>query len=144
MSEKVAFIGLGVMGYPMAGFLAKAGHKVTVYNRTKEKAEKWINEYNGEMALTPFEAVKKARLVFTCVGNDDDIRSVTIGAEGAFLGLDAKSVFVDHSTVSAKVSRELSQEAQKRGFSFLDAPISGGQAGAAPSPPPPRCGAAES
>jgi len=130
MSEKVAFIGLGVMGYPMAGFLAKAGHRVTVYNRTKEKAEKWLKEYNGEMALTPYDAVKKARYVFTCVGNDDDIRSVTIGAEGSFLGLRAKSVFVDHSTVSSKVAKELSYEAQKRDFTFLDAPISGGQAGA--------------
>jgi len=130
MSEKVAFIGLGVMGYPMAGFLAKAGYSVTVFNRTKEKAEKWLKEYNGEMALTPCEAVKKARFVFTCVGNDDDIRSVTIGVDGAFLSLDAKAVFVDHSTVSAKVSRELSNEAQKREFTFLDAPVSGGQAGA--------------
>ncbi len=130
MSEKVAFLGLGVMGYPMAGFLSKAGHRVTVYNRTKQKAEKWLKEYNGKMALTPYETVKKASFVFSCVGNDDDIRSVTVGNEGAFLGLDAKAVFVDHSTVSAKVARELSNEAQKREFTFLDAPISGGQSGA--------------
>ena len=130
MSEKVAFIGLGVMGYPMAGFLAKAGHRVTVYNRTKEKAENWLREYNGEMALTPCEAVKKARYAFACVGNDADIRSVTIGDEGAFRGLDTNAIFVDHSTVSAKVSRELYDEAKKREFNFLDAPISGGQAGA--------------
>ena len=130
MSKKVAFIGLGVMGYPMAGFLAKAGHKVTVYNRTKKKAEKWLKEYNGDMALTPNEAVKKAKFVFSCVGNDDDLRSVTIGAEGAFRNIDRNTIFIDHTTSSAKVARELANEAQKRQFTFLDAPVSGGQSGA--------------
>tara|TARA_Y100001970_G_C14230117_1_gene858062 strand:+ start:2006 stop:2896 length:891 start_codon:yes stop_codon:yes gene_type:complete len=130
MSEKLAFIGLGVMGYPMAGFLAKAGYKVTVYNRTTKKAEKWIKEYRGENALTPYEAVKNANFVFSCVGNDDDLRAVTIGTEGAFSGMNRDTVFIDHTTASAKVARELSKEALKRGISFLDAPISGGQAGA--------------
>ncbi len=130
MSEKLAFIGLGVMGYPMAGFLAKAGYKVTVYNRTTKKAEKWIKEYSGEKALTPYEAVKNANFVFSCVGNDDDLRAVTIGTEGAFSGMKKDTVFIDHTTASAKVARELSKEALKRGISFLDAPISGGQAGA--------------
>ena len=130
MSKKTAFIGLGVMGYPMAGFLAKAGYKVTVYNRTTKKAEKWIKEYRGEKALTPYEAVKNANFVFSCVGNDDDLRSVTIGTEGAFSGTNRDTVFIDHTTASAKVARELSKEALKRGINFLDAPISGGQAGA--------------
>ena len=130
MSEKIAFIGLGVMGYPMAGFLAKAGYKVTVYNRTIEKAKKWVKEYNGEFALTPFEAVKNANFVFACVGNDDDLRSITIGVEGAFSGLEEGAVFVDHTTASAKVARELADVAHEKGFSFLDAPVSGGQSGA--------------
>ena len=111
MSEKLAFIGLGVMGYPMAGFLAKAGYKVTVYNRTTKKAEKWIKEYRGENALTPYEAVKNANFVFSCVGNDDDLRAVTIGTEGAFSGMNRDTVFIDHTTASAKVARELSKEA---------------------------------
>ena len=130
MSEKVAFLGLGVMGFPMAGFLSKAGFKVTVYNRTTKKTEKWIKEYSGESALTPFEAVKNAKFVFSCVGNDDDLRSITIGSDGAFSGMNNDTFFIDHTTASAKVARELSKEAQKRDINFLDAPISGGQAGA--------------
>jgi len=130
MSEKIAFIGLGVMGYPMAGFLAKAGHEVTVYNRTTKRAKDWLKENNGEIALTPCEAAKKANFVFACVGNDDDLRSVTIDTDGAFNGMGSDTVFVDHTTASAKVARELAGIAQKRGFSFLDAPVSGGQSGA--------------
>lgn len=130
MAEKTAFIGLGVMGYPMAGYLAKAGYKVTVYNRTTEKAKKWVKEYGGEFALTPAEAVKGADFVFSCVGNDDDLRSVTTGEAGAFSGMTAGTVFVDHTTASAKVARELADVAQKQKCTFLDAPVSGGQAGA--------------
>jgi 3-hydroxyisobutyrate dehydrogenase len=130
MSEKTAFIGLGVMGYPMAGFLASAGNKVTVYNRTTKKAEKWVKEYGGELALTPAEAAKDADFVFCCVGNDDDLRSVTIGNGGVFSGMTAGTVFVDHTTASAKVARELADAAHKLACTFLDAPVSGGQAGA--------------
>ena len=130
MSEKTAFIGLGVMGYPMAGFLAKAGHKVTVYNRTTVKAEKWVKEYGGELALTPAEAAKGSDYVFACVGNDDDVRSVTTGDDGAFSGMASGTVFVDHTTASAKVARELADAAHKLECTFLDAPVSGGQAGA--------------
>ena len=130
MSEKTAFIGLGVMGYPMAGFLAKAGHKVTVYNRTTVKAEKWVKEYGGELALTPAEAAKGADYVFACVGNDNDLRSVTTGNDGAFSGMASGKVFVDHTTASAKVARELADAANKLECTFLDAPVSGGQAGA--------------
>ena len=130
MSKKTAFIGLGVMGYPMAGFLAKAGHKVTVYNRTTVKAEKWVNEYCGEFALTPAEAAKKADYIFACVGNDDDLRSVTIGDNGAFSGMSPGTVFIDHTTASAKVALQLADVAQKQECAFLDAPVSGGQAGA--------------
>ncbi len=130
MSKKTAFIGLGVMGYPMAGFLAKAGHKVTVYNRTTVKAEKWVKEYRGEFALTPAEAAKKADYIFACVGNDDDLRSVTIGDNGAFSGMSPGTVFIDHTTASAKVALQLADVAQKQECAFLDAPVSGGQAGA--------------
>ncbi|MEZ7975058.1 MAG: NAD(P)-dependent oxidoreductase [SAR324 cluster bacterium] len=130
MSKKTAFIGLGVMGYPMAGFLAKAGHKVTVYNRTTVKAEKWVKEYGGELALTPAEAAKGADYVFACVGNDDDLRSVTTGDDGAFSGMASGTVFVDHTTASAKVARELADAAHKLECTFLDAPVSGGQTGA--------------
>ena len=130
MSEKTAFIGLGVMGFPMAGFLAKAGHKVTVYNRTTAKAEKWVKEYGGELALTPAEAATGADYIFACVGNDDDLRSVTTGDAGAFSGMASGTVFVDHTTASAKVARELGDAALKQGCTFLDAPVSGGQAGA--------------
>ena len=130
MSEKTAFIGLGVMGYPMAGFLAKAGHEVTVYNRTTEKAEKWVEEYGGKLSMTPADAAKDATFVFTCVGNDDDLRSVTIGDTGAFSGMRSGTVFVDHTTASAKVARELADAAHQQECTFLDAPVSGGQAGA--------------
>tara|TARA_Y100000588_G_scaffold389256_1_gene491547 strand:+ start:918 stop:1805 length:888 start_codon:yes stop_codon:yes gene_type:complete len=130
MSEKTAFIGLGVMGYPMAGFLARAGHEVTVYNRTPYKAEKWVEEYGGKLSMTPADAAKEATFVFACVGNDDDLRSVTIGNAGAFSGMRSGTVFVDHTTASAKVARELAEIADQQEFSFLDAPVSGGQAGA--------------
>jgi len=130
MSENIAFIGLGVMGYPMAGFLAKAGHNVTVYNRTTSKAEKWVKEYGGKLALTPAEAVKNAAFIFACVGNDDDLRSVTTGEDGAFSAMNSGAVFVDHTTASAKVARELSDATKKLGCTSLDAPVSGGQAGA--------------
>lgn len=127
---KTTFIGLGVMGYPMAGHLARGGHRVCVYNRTAAKAEKWVDEYGGERAATPAAAVMGADFVFACVGNDDDLRSVTTGADGAFDGMKAGAVFVDHTTASATIARELSAQAAARGFSFLDAPVSGGEAGA--------------
>jgi 3-hydroxyisobutyrate dehydrogenase len=129
---KVAWIGLGVMGYPMAGhLLKKGGHEVCVYNRTRKRAEQWINEYGtGQIAETPRQAVKDATLVFACVGNDDDLRSVTTGPEGAFHELQSDAVFIDHTTASAQVARELADEAQRKGAAFLDAPVSGGQSGA--------------
>ncbi|MBB5514812.1 3-hydroxyisobutyrate dehydrogenase [Rubricella aquisinus] len=127
---KVAFIGLGVMGYPMAGHLKAAGHDVTVYNRTFAKAEAWAAEHGGQAVKTPAEAAKGAEFVFCCVGNDDDLRSVTIGAEGAFETVGADAVFVDHTTASARVARELDAAAREKGFHFIDAPVSGGQAGA--------------
>ncbi|SVE48189.1 uncharacterized protein METZ01_LOCUS501043, partial [marine metagenome] len=130
MSSKTAFIGLGVMGYPMAGHLKKAGHQVTIYNRTASKAEQWVQEYGGMKASTPADAAKEAEFVMACVGNDDDLREITCGTNGAFSGMSQGSVFIDHTTVSAKVTRELSENAGEQGFSFLDAPISGGQAGA--------------
>ncbi|RMD91566.1 MAG: NAD(P)-dependent oxidoreductase [Alphaproteobacteria bacterium] len=126
----VAFLGLGVMGYPMAGHLKKAGHEVTVYNRTAAKAEKWVAEYGGEMAPTPAEAARGKEFVMACVGNDDDLRSVCLGDSGAFAGMEKGSIFVDHTTVSAKVTRELHDIAAEKGIGYLDAPISGGQAGA--------------
>lgn len=127
---KVAFLGLGVMGYPMAGHLAKAGHSVTVYNRTTAKAEKWAEEFGGSFAATPAEAAKGAEFVMTCVGNDDDLRQVCAGENGAFAGMDAGAILVDHTTVSAAVTAELYAIAKEKGLSFVDAPISGGQAGA--------------
>ncbi|WP_170337426.1 NAD(P)-dependent oxidoreductase [Ruegeria arenilitoris] len=127
---KVAFLGLGVMGYPMAGHLQAAGHEVTVYNRTAAKAEKWVSQHGGHMATTPRDAAEGAAFVMACVGNDDDLRMVCTGADGAFGGMAEGSVFVDHTTVSAKVTRELYAAAKARGISFVDAPISGGQAGA--------------
>jgi len=130
MSSKTAFIGLGVMGYPMAGHLKKAGHQVTIYNRTASKAEQWVQEYGGMKASTPADAAKEADFVMACVGDDDDLREITCGTNGAFSGMSQGSVFIDHTTVSAKVTRELSENAAEQGFSFLDAPISGGQAGA--------------
>ncbi len=127
---KVAFLGLGVMGYPMAGHLAKAGHSVTVYNRTTAKAEKWAEEFGGSFAATPAEAAKGAEFVMTCVGNDDDLRQVCAGENGAFAGMEAGAILVDHTTVSAAVTSELYAIAKEKGLSFVDAPISGGQAGA--------------
>ena len=127
---KVAFLGLGVMGYPMAGHLAKAGHEVTVYNRTAAKAEKWVAEHGGSHAATPREAAQGADFIMACVGNDDDLRGVCTGADGAFAGMAKGATFVDHTTVSAQVTAELYAEAAKADLSFVDAPVSGGQAGA--------------
>ena len=127
---KVAFLGLGVMGYPMAGHLAAKGYAVTVYNRTAAKAEAWVSEHGGLMAETPREAAAGAGFVMSCVGNDDDLRSVCLGDDGAFAGLGTGAVFVDHTTVSSRVTEELAAVAAEKGVSFVDAPISGGQAGA--------------
>ncbi|MCS7100363.1 MAG: NAD(P)-dependent oxidoreductase [Burkholderiaceae bacterium] len=126
----VAFLGLGVMGFPMAGHLARAGHRVTVYNRTRAKAERWLDEYGGAAAATPREAARSAQIVFSCVGNDDDLRSVMLGEDGAFSALAAGAIVVDHTTASARVARELAAAAAARGIEFLDAPVSGGQSGA--------------
>ena len=130
MSCNVAFIGLGVMGYPMAGYISKGGHNVTVFNRTKSKAEKWVNEYKGKMAETPAEAAKDAEYIFTCVGNDNDLREVTFGEYGAFKTIKKGSVYIDNTTASATIAREIYAYAKKNGFGALDAPVSGGQAGA--------------
>lgn len=127
---RVAFLGLGVMGYPMAGHLVKAGHEVTVYNRTAAKAEKWVAEHGGTLADTPCAAVAGAEYVMACVGNDDDLRSVCLGPDGAFAGMGRDTVFVDHTTVSARVTHELHARAAEAGVAFVDAPVSGGQAGA--------------
>ena len=127
---KLAFLGLGVMGGPMAGHLQKAGHEVTVYNRTGEKARQWAETYGGKMAQTPREAAEGADFVMSCVGNDDDLRAVTLGDDGAFAGMTSGAIFVDHTTVSAAVTRELYAAADAAQISFIDAPISGGQAGA--------------
>ena len=127
---KVAFLGLGVMGFPMAGHLVKAGHDVTVYNRTGKKAEDWVAKHKGRKAATPADAAKGADIVCCCVGNDDDLRSVVYGDSGAFAGMAKGTIFVDHTTASANVARELDAEAKTRGVGFLDAPVSGGQAGA--------------
>jgi 3-hydroxyisobutyrate dehydrogenase len=127
---KVAFLGLGVMGYRMAGHLARAGHAVTVYNRTPSKAEAWCAEHGGTRGASPAAAAEGAGIVFTCVGNDDDVRAVTFGPEGAFHGMAAGAVLVDHTTASAEVARELDAKARTAGFGFLDAPVSGGEAGA--------------
>ncbi|MEK9954401.1 MAG: NAD(P)-dependent oxidoreductase [Pelagibacteraceae bacterium] len=130
MSYKVSFIGLGVMGYPMAGFISKAGHDVTVFNRTKAKAEKWVKEYKGKAADTPAEAAKDCDFIFTCVGNDDDLREVSIGKNGLYNTAKKGAVYVDNTTASALVARELYKAAKDKGFHFLDGPVSGGQAGA--------------
>ena len=127
---QVAFLGLGVMGYPMAGHLAAKGHAVTVYNRTTAKAEAWVAQHGGRMALSPALAARDAEYVMACVGNDDDLRDLCTGAEGAFGGMRAGAVFVDHTTVSAQVTRELAAIATASGIGFVDAPVSGGQAGA--------------
>ncbi len=126
----VAFLGLGVMGYPMAGHLAGAGHRVTVYNRTEKKAQQWAQEFGGKSAKTPREAAAAAQIVFSCVGNDADLASVMLGDDGAFAGMRKDAIAVDNTTASAKIARELHSEARKRGLHFVDAPISGGQAGA--------------
>ena len=128
---KVAFIGLGVMGYPMAGHLKnKGGHDVTVYNRTAAKAEQWVKQYGGKSAPTPKAAAAGQDLVMACVGNDNDLREVTLGPSGAFAGMGKGKIFVDHTTASAEIARELFAAAKKGGFDFIDAPVSGGQAGA--------------
>lgn len=128
--SKVAFLGLGVMGYPMAGHLAAGGHDVTVYNRTAAKSAKWPTEHRGSSKPTPREAAAGQSIVFACVGNDDDLRSVCLGEDGAFAGMDKGALFVDHTTVSPMVTRELAQAAEALGLRYVDAPISGGQAGA--------------
>ena len=130
MSCKVSFIGLGVMGYPMAGYISKAGHNVTVYNRTKSKSEKWIKEYKGKIAETPDEAAKESDFVFTCVGNDEDLKEVAIGKKGIFNSIKKGSIYIDNTTASATAARELYKKAKSNGVGFLDAPVSGGQAGA--------------
>jgi 3-hydroxyisobutyrate dehydrogenase len=128
--KKVAFLGLGVMGFPMAGHLARAGHQVTVYNRTAAKAQDWTREFGGKAAATPREAAAGAEIVFACVGNDDDLRSIVLGDTGAYAGMGKGAIFVDHTTASAEIARELYAEAKRLGLQFVDAPVSGGQAGA--------------
>jgi 3-hydroxyisobutyrate dehydrogenase-like beta-hydroxyacid dehydrogenase len=129
--KKLGFVGLGVMGFPMAGHLAaKGGYEVTVYNRTSAKADAWLARFGGKTAATPAEAARDAAVVFACVGDDPDLREVTVGPDGAFSGMSSGAIFVDHTTASADVARELASVAQARGVSFLDAPVSGGQAGA--------------
>ena len=140
---KLAFLGLGVMGYPMAGHLKSAGHDVTVFNRTAVKAEKWVAEHGGQLGATPKEAAQGADLVMACVGNDDDLRSVCLGDDGAFAAMAEGSIFVDHTTVSAAVTRELHDAAALKGIAFVDAPVSGGQAGAENGALSIMCGGAE-
>ena len=130
MSCNVAFIGLGVMGYPMAGYISKGGHNVTVYNRTGAKADKWVKEFKGKKADTPKDAAKDADYIFTCVGNDNDLREVTFGENGIFKSIKKGAVYIDNTTASATIAREIYSHAKKNGFGFLDAPVSGGQAGA--------------
>jgi 3-hydroxyisobutyrate dehydrogenase len=130
MSCKVSFIGLGTMGYPMAGYISKAGHNVTVFNRTKSKAEKWLKTYPGKMSETPAEAAKDSDFVFTCVGNDNDLKEINFGKNGIFKSIKKGSVYIDNTTASASIAREIYSYAKKNGFGFLDAPVSGGQAGA--------------
>lgn len=128
--SSVSFIGLGVMGYPMAGYISKAGHNVTVYNRTAIKADKWISQFRGSKADTPAKAAEGADFIFTCVGNDNDLREVTFGNNGIFKKIKKDAVFIDNTTASATLAREIYQHSKKNGFGFLDAPVSGGQAGA--------------
>ena len=130
MSCKVSFIGLGVMGYPMAGYISKAGHKETVYNRTSTKADKWLSEYKGKKANTPAIAAEDADYIFTCVGNDNDLREVTFGDNGIFKTIKKDTIYIDNTTASATIAREIYNYSIKNGFGFLDAPVSGGQAGA--------------
>ncbi len=127
---KAAFLGLGVMGYPMAGHIATAGHEVTVYNRTKAKAEAWVEQHGGTLGETPRQAAEGAEFVFSCVGNDEDLRSVILGDEGALAGMGEGTILIDNTTASADVARELSAQAAQSGIGFIDAPVSGGQAGA--------------
>lgn len=140
---KVAFLGLGVMGYPMAGHLVKAGHTVCVYNRSSAKAAKWVAEFGGTSGATPREAAKGADFVMACVGNDDDLRAVCTGTDGAIAGMNKGAIFVDHTTVSAQVTRELERAAREAGLAFVDAPVSGGQAGAENGQLVVMCGGAE-
>ena len=128
--QRVAFVGLGVMGFPMAGHLDEAGHNVTVYNRTPSKVDNWLSKYTGQMANTPAQAARGAQVVFACVGNDDDLRQVVLGEDGAFAGMEHDAVFVDHTTASADIARALSTTARDRGLHFIDAPVSGGESGA--------------
>jgi 3-hydroxyisobutyrate dehydrogenase-like beta-hydroxyacid dehydrogenase len=130
MGFNVSFIGLGVMGYPMAGHISKVGHNVTVFNRTKSKAEKWIREHKGKLAETPKDAVKDSDFIFTCVGNDNDLRKVTLGENGLFKSAKKNCVYIDNTTASAEIAKELYKTAKVKGFDFLDAPVSGGQVGA--------------
>ena len=130
MSCKVSFIGLGVMGYPMAGYISKAGHNVTVFNRTKAKAEKWVKTYKGQVSSSPAEAAKDADFIFTCVGNDNDLREVTFGEKGIFKTIKKNAIYIDNTTASANIAREFYLYSKKNNFGFLDAPVSGGQAGA--------------
>jgi 3-hydroxyisobutyrate dehydrogenase len=130
MSCNVAFIGLGVMGYPMAGYISKGGHNVTVYNRTGSKADKWLKDFKGKKADTPKDAAKDADYIFTCVGNDNDLREVTFGENGIFKSIKKGAVYIDNTTASATIAREIYSHSKKNGFGFLDAPVSGGQAGA--------------
>ena len=130
MSCNVAFIGLGVMGYPMAGFISKGGHKVTVFNRTSSKTDKWLTEYQGSKAETPAKAAEGADFIFTCVGNDNDLKEVTFGNNGIFKAVKKNAVYIDNTTASATIAREIYDYAKKNSFGFLDAPVSGGQAGA--------------
>lgn len=129
-SKRIAFLGLGVMGFPMAGHLARAGHNVTVYNRTPNKSKQWVEEFAGHIALTPASAAQEADIVCCCVGNDDDVRSVTLGQQGAFASMRAGAVFVDHTTTSVRLAQELHANAAEREIAFIDAPVSGGQVGA--------------
>ena len=130
MTCNVAFIGLGVMGYPMAGYISKAGHNVTVFNRTASKADKWLSEYNGLKADTPAKAAAGADYIFTCVGNDNDLREVTFGETGSFKTIKKGAIYIDNTTASATIAREIYDYSKEKGFGFLDAPVSGGQAGA--------------
>ena len=141
---RAAFIGLGVMGYPMAGHLRRAGHDVVVFNRTRQKAERWVKEHDGSAAETPADAVTDAEFVFCCVGRDADLRAVTLGKSGAFGSMKKNSVFVDHTTASATIARELAAEASHRGFGFVDAPVSGGEQGARNGQLTVMCGGSES
>jgi 3-hydroxyisobutyrate dehydrogenase len=140
---KVSFIGLGVMGYPMAGHLARAGHDVTVFNRTAARAQEWVEEYGGRHAATPAEAARDAEIVFACVGRDADLRDVTLGRDGVFAAVAKGGLFVDHTTASATIARELAAVAKERGFEFVDAPVSGGQAGAVNGKLTIMCGGSE-